>query len=571
MPRVNEEVARAFEDLADLTEMAEGDRFRVLAYRRVAATLRGEALDVAGLDDEGLRGLRGVGKATADKISEYLAKGTMQALEDARAAVPHELLELKRLPGLGPRKAMQLHRGLGISTLDELREAAERGEVRGLKGMGPKTEESLLRALTRPRGDDRHLLAEALAVADEILEELREQPSILKASAAGSLRRMKETIGDVDLLVASEDAEAAGEAFTRLPSVERVTARGSTRSSVLTSKGLQVDLRVVAPEEFGAALQYFTGSKEHNVKVREHAVRLGLKLSEYGLFRIDGGDRIAGASEEDVYEALGMEIPPPTMREDRGEVELALASELPTVVDLSDIRGDLHSHTFASDGTTDIGGMAQAAMSRGYSYLAITDHGGGRWPMDEAAISAQRAEIDALNTRHRGKFHLLHGVEVNVRSDGRLDLPDELLDRFDLVIASVHDGRHQEPPALTERMISAIRHPSVRILGHPSSRRIGRRPPNEFDAQAVFRAAAEESVALEVNATPDRLDLSDDHVMLARKVGALLAIDTDSHGPGHLERLRLGVATAQRGWAQASEVVNTRSLDGLRRFLQGGR
>jgi DNA polymerase (family 10) len=569
MSRLNEEVAAAFEEVADLTEMAEGDRFRVLAYRRVAATLRGEALDIARLDEKGLRGLRGVGKATAEKISEFLSKGTMQALEDARAAVPQELLELKRLPGLGPRKAMQLHRELGVRTLEELREAAERREVRPLKGMGPKTEENLLRALERPRGPNRRLLADALEVADEILGELRAHPAVRRASAAGSLRRMRETIGDVDLLVASEDPEAVADAFTRLTAVERVSARGATKSSIVTSKGVPVDLRVVALDEFGAALQYFTGSKEHNVKVREHAVRLGLKLSEYGLFRVKGGERKAGAEEEEVYEALGMQTPPPAMREDRGEVELALKRELPSVVELGDIAGDLHSHTIDSDGITDIEGMAEAARSRGYSYLAITDHAGSRWRMDEGTISAQRAEIDTLNRRYQGSFHLLHGVEVDVRPDGRLDLPDEVLSRFDLVIASVHDGRGQGIDAVTERMITAIRHPSVNIFGHPSSRRIGKRPPNEFDAEAVFRAAAEEGVALEVNATPDRLDLSDDHVFLARNLGTLFVIDTDAHGPAHLDRLRLGVATAQRGWAQRSHVVNTRTLEELRRFLGG--
>lgn len=580
MPRTNSEVSAAFDELADLTEITEGDRFRVLAYRRAADAVRGLARDVASLSLPELTALRGIGKATAGKIAELLERGTMAKLEEMRAAVPAGVREMTRLPGLGPKKALLLHRTLGIGTLDELRQAIEAQQLREVKGLGPKTEENLRRALGDYTGRERRiLLGDALGLAEEMLEDLRETEAVERASYAGSLRRMRETIGDIDLLAASAEPGEVMDAFARLPQVERVVARGPTKSSVLTRKGLQVDLRVVAVDEFGAALQYFTGSKAHNVKVREHAVRLGFKLSEYGLFRVrrhgDGGptrggaERIAAATEEEVYEALGMQTPPAPMREDRGEVELALRQALPKLVEVASLEGDLHSHSTYSDGRTSVQEMAGAAARRGYRYFAVTDHGRNLHmkSLSLEDVARQAEEVRRLNEALRGRITILHGVELNIGPGGGLDYPDEVLARFDLVLASVHHQLDMDRDAMTRRIIRAIENPYVNILGHPTGRRLGRREPSDMDLAAVFKAAGSHGVALEINANPQRLDLKDDHIFLAREYGCRFAINTDAHRPAELDLVRFGVYTAQRGWVTPEEVINAWPLTRLEAFL----
>ena len=573
MAPTNDQLALAFDELADLSEITGADRFRVLAYRRAAATLRGLVRSVAAMPEAEVSRLQGIGKATAAKIRELAETGRMTRLEELRASVPPGVRQMTEVAGLGPKRAMLLFRRLGISTLDDLRAAAEAGRLRELEGFGEKTEVKLLEALSRHTGRDRRmLLGKALVIAEGLVAELEGHPAVERISYAGSLRRMRETIGDLDLLVATGDAAAVMDAFSALSGVDRVIARGPTKCSVVTQEGIQVDLRAVAPDEWGAALQYFTGSKDHNVKVREHAVRLGFKLSEYGLFRVDDDTRVAAGTEEEVYAALGMQAVPPTLREDRGEVALALRQALPRVVELADLRGDLHSHSTWSDGKATILEMATAAAARGLSYLAVTDHAPG--PTSRALrpehIDAQAAEIAAANEALAGRIVVLQGVEANIGPEGDLDYPDEVLARFDLVVASLHERLDMEGEAMTRRVLRALRNPHVRVFGHPTARYIGRRAPAAWDPEVVFAAAAEHGVALEVNANPKRLDLRDDHVALARETGCLFAVDSDAHWPADFDRLRLGVFTAQRGWVTPDLVVNALPLERFRAFASGG-
>lgn len=571
MASTNDQLAAAFDELADLSEITGADRFRVLAYRRAAATLRGLVRAASSMPVAELSRLQGIGKATAGKIRELAEKGRMAKLDELRSGVPPGVRQMTAVAGLGPKRAMLLYQRLGISTLDELREAAEAGRLREVEGFGEKTEANLLRALARHVGGERRmLLGAALVVAEGLVSELAPHPAVERVSYAGSLRRMRETIGDLDLLVATRDPAAVMDAFGALPAVERIVARGPTKSTVVTQEGLQVDLRAVAPDEWGAALQYFTGSKDHNVKVREHAVRLGFKLSEYGLFRVDDETRVAAETEEDVYAALGMQTPPPTIREDRGEVALALRHCIPRLVERDDLQGDLHSHSTWSDGKATILEMARAAADRGLRYIAVTDHAPG--PTSRAIrpddIGRQAAEIAEANEALGGRIVVLHGIEANIGPEGDLDYPDEVLARFDLVVASLHEQLDMEAEAITRRVLKALRNPHVRVFGHPTARYIGGRPPAAWDPEAVFTAAAEHRVALEVNANPKRLDLRDDHVALAREMGCLFSINSDAHWPADFDRLRLGVFTAQRGWVTPDLVVNARPLDAFRAFLE---
>lgn len=569
MAVTNFEVADSLHELADLLEIDGGDRFRQLAYRRAGDAVKGLARDVASMSEAELISVHGIGRATAGKIRELVSTGSMEALQKLRAKYPPGVLEMTRLAGLGPKKAVALHEALGIGGLAELALACREGRLRDVKGFGPRSEENLLRALaTHSREERRVLLGEALAVAEEMLDGLRSIAAVERASYAGSLRRMRDTIGDLDLLAASTAPAEVVEAFVALPMAGRVQARGPTKTSLMTRQGLAVDLRIVAPDEFGSALQYFTGSKAHNVKVREHAVRQGLKLSEYGLFR--GAERLASATEEEVYAAVGMQAPPAPMREDRGEVELALRHALPRLVEVGDLRGDLQSHSLYSDGTRTIREMALAAVAKGYEYFAVTDHGANLpvvHNLSLADIARQRTEIAELNRELAGRLVVLHGLEANIGIEGELDYPDEVLAGFDIVVASLHSQLRGERAASTRRVLRAIANPHVHVLGHPTGRMLGRRPGADLDMEAVCRAALAHGVALEINANPRRLDLRDDHAFLARQMGCLVAISTDAHAPRELDLMRFGVATAQRGWVEPSGVINTWPLERLRRFV----
>ena len=570
MPKINGELASAFYELADLLELLGEERFRVLAYRRAAETFSSLGRDVSVMSDAQLVGLKGIGKATLAKIREYIATGTMRTLEDTRAAMPPGVREMTRLAGLGPRKALLIHQELGISTLDELRQAITEQRLREVKGLGVKTEENLTRALERiAQSDKRTLLSEALSIAEGMVAVLEKTPECHRVEYAGSLRRMKETIGDIDLLATGSDPAEIMRTFGSLPEVARHLASGGTKASVNVARGIQVDLRVVAPDEFGAAMQYFTGSKQHNVKVRELAIRKGMKLSEYGLFTIKQNERVAAETEEEVYGALGMQAPLPTMREDRGEVELALRGELPNPVHVSDIRGDLHGHSNYSDGRLPLLEMAMLAAERGYSYWAVTDHARNLHirTLTEEDIERQASEIRLAQERLGDRLRILHGVELNVGADGSLDYADDVIARFDVRIASIH-GPPWDFESMTRRLMAAVEHPLVNILGHPTARRIGKREAAEFDMERVFERAERNHVALEINSNPERLDLKDDHVWLARDFGCRFAINTDAHKPADLSNMRLGVGTAQRGWATATEVINTWELPGLIEFLR---
>jgi len=578
----NEELAGLFAELAELLVLSGDTSFRVRAYERGARVLSGHDADLATLSERELAAIPGVGKAIAAKVAEYLRTGQVQALERLRAEVPPGLRALVRVPGLGPAKARLLHDRLGVTGVEQLAEAVAAGRVAGLPGMGARTQANLARALERlTGGPDAPLggsepgipLATALPLAERLRDRLAATGGVVAVEVAGSLRRMKARVHDLDLLAASGEPASLTRVFAGLDDVAEVLALGDTKASVRTRQGVQVDLRVVRPEVWGAALQYFTGSTEHNVRVRELAVKAGFKLSEYGLFTRDG-ELVAAETEEVVYERLGLAWVPPVLREDRGEVEAAARGALPRLVTLADVGGDLHCHTDLSpDGTAPLEVMADAARRRGYRFLAVTDHAerlslGGA---SREALLAQRARLRELASRLHGDLELLHGAELNIGRDGSLDYDDAFLDTFDVLVASVHDQLDQPRRELTARLVAACEHPAVNVVGHPTGRLIGNRAAGDVDVEALFRAAARTGTALEVNGSPRRLDLSDEHVRLAGRFGVLLAFGSDSHGPGHLGNMRFAVATAGRGWATPERVVNTLPPPELRRFLAKGR
>jgi len=565
--RANEEVEALLVEYADLLSITSSDPHKPRAYEKAARAIGCYHADIAGMDEKQLKAIPNVGSSIAQKVQEQLQTGTIRSLEELRAEIPPGVRELTAIPGLGPKTAVMLFRERGISSVEELTIALEDGSLDGLKGFGDKTTENVRRGIqTLSSAGDRVKIGAALAVAEELLAELRDVPGVERCDYAGSLRRMVETIGDVDLLVANADSAPVMETFAGSSAVERVIARGETKTSIRTKTGIQVDLRVIAPAVWGAALQYFTGSKAHNVRIREIAVRKGLKLSEYGVFDAETGDLIAAESEEAVYAALDLPFIPPTLREDRGEVQAAQKGELPDVVELSDIRGDLHTHTDLTDGLAPLEQMVETAKALGYAYYAVTDHAPNLYMqrMSDEKMLEQRARLRKLDA---GKMTLLHGTELNIDPDGGVDWPEEFLDGFDVCVASVHSHFNQTREELTRRVIRAMEHPNVNIIGHPTGRKIGHRLPLDLDLDAVFEAAARTGTALEVNAFPDRLDLRDEHVSWARRHGVKFAVDTDSHAPGHLSLMRFGVGTAQRGWAEADEVINTWPLGKLRKFL----
>jgi DNA polymerase (family X) len=570
----NDEIAASFWELAALYELRGGDEgFRVRAYERAARALSGHGADLTSMSERELAAIPGVGKAVAAKVREYLATGQVQTLERLRAEIPPGLRELVRVPGLGPRKARQLHQSLGVNSIEELTAAVAAGRVAGLPGMGARTQANLARALERLAGGLPGIpLGAALPVAEGLRDALAAMPGVTRVELAGSLRRMKATAHDLDLLAASSDPAATTRAFAAMPGVVEVLALGDTKVSVRTRHGYQVDLRVVTPGVWGAALQYFTGSQAHNVRVRERAVKAGLKLSEYGL-ETRAGEPLAAETEEAVYERLGLAWVPPELREDRGEVEAAARDELPSLITLGDVAGDFHCHTELSpDSTAPLEVMVDAARARGYGFLAITDHAekllfGGA---SREAMLAQRAKLRALADR-LGDIELLHGAELNIGRDGALDYDDAFLDGFDVLVASVHDQLDQPGPELTRRLVRACEHPAVNVIGHPTGRLLGSRPGGDVDLEALCKAAARTDTALEVNGSPDRLDLGDEQIRLALRLGAHLAFGSDSHGPGHVGYMRFAVATARRGWAGPDRVVNAFAPAELRRFLAKGR
>jgi DNA polymerase (family 10) len=565
--RRNEEIAELLQEYADLISITGGEAFKARVYERAARSIAGYPEDLSTLAAADLKKIPNVGSSLAGKIVEYLRDGRIESLERLRGKVPAGVRRLMDIPTLGPKRAMQLYQELHVSSVDELADAIEAGRLAGLRGFGAKTAENLtygIQLLRQSAG--RVLLNVAMDLAEEIVAELSAVTGCVRCTYAGSLRRMRDTIGDIDILAAAEDSGPLMAAFAALPQVERVIARGETKTSIRTATGLQVDLRVVPPAAWGAALQYFTGSQAHNVRIREIAVRKKLKLSEYGLFDASTGELIVSETEEEVYERLGLPWIPPPLREDRGEIEAALRGELPYLVTERDLRGDLHTHTNLTDGVATLEEMLAAAQRRGYAYYAVTDHAPNlvMQRMSEEKMLAQRAQL----RQYSGKMAVLHGTELNIGPDGDVDWPPEFLAGFDLCVASVHSHFNQSRAEMTRRFLKACENPYVHIIGHPTTRMIGRRPGVDADLDEVFKAAARTGTALEVNAFPDRLDLPDEHIARARRYGVKFAIDSDSHATGHLAVMRYGIGTAQRGWLTPDDVINTWPLPRLKEFLR---
>jgi DNA polymerase (family 10) len=546
-------------------------------YEKAARSIGGYHADVSALDLKGLQAIPNVGKSIAEKIQEMVGAGSFRALEELRAQIPAGVRRMMGIPGLGPKKAMVLYREIGIDSVEVLREAIRDGRLKGMKGFGPRTEENILHGIDlMERSHGRVLISAAMDVAEGVAGALREVDAALRVAYAGSLRRMAETIGDVDVLVASDEPEPVVSAFTSLPLVSEVIASGGTKTSIRTEDGLQVDLRVVPPGCWGAAMQYFTGSKAHNIKTRELAVRRKLKLSEYGLFDAETDELIVAETEEEVYERLGMQWVPPTLREDRGEVEAARKGTLPDLVQETDIRGDLHTHTNLTDGLAPLEQMVAVAAARGYEYYAITDHAPNLYMqnMTDAKMLAQRQRVRKLGATPggpAGTMVLLHGTELNIDPEGGVDWDADFLSGFDVCVASVHSHFNQSKDDMTRRIVRACENPYVNIIGHPTARKIGSRDRIEYDLDAVFQAAARTGTALEINAYPDRLDLNDEHILWARRHGVKFAVDTDSHSTVHLPFMRYGVGMAQRGWLTVDDVINAWPLERLREFLRKGR
>jgi DNA polymerase (family X) len=571
--RANDVVEQVLNEFRDLLAITGEDPFKARAYEKAARSIGGYHADIRDFDVKELQGIPNVGKSIAEKVEEYLANGTITALEELRERVPDGVRQLMSIPGLGPKKALALYEELHITSIEELMDAVHDGRLAGLRGFGAKTEENILRGVQlMQQSGGRVQIGVALDLAEEILVLLRDLKQVKRCDYAGSLRRMAETIGDIDLLAASDEPGPVMDAFTTMPYVGRVLAHGDTKSSVLTTKGLQVDLRVIPLDVWGAALQYFTGSKAHNIRVRERAVRKGLKLSEYGLFDAETDQLIVARTEEEVYERLGLPWIPPTLREDRGEVEAAANGELPDVLQRSQIRGDLHTHTDLTDGLAPLERMLETAAGLKYAYYAVTDHAPNLYMqrMTDEKMLAQRHRVRELQSKYP-KMTLLHGTELNIDQDGGVDWPPEFLEGFDICVASVHSYFNQSKDELTRRIIRAMENPHVNVIGHPTARLIGQRPPIEYDFEEVFKAAARTGTALEVNSFPDRLDLRDEHILWARRHGVKFSVDTDSHSTVHLQYMRFGVGTAQRGWLTRGDVINTWPLGRLRTFLRKGR
>ena len=569
MARLNDEVGALLREYADLILLSGGNAFRARSYEKAARSVGGYSGDLAHLDEAEIRAIPGVGDSTAEKISEYLASGRIEALEALRAKIPPGVREITQIPGVGPKTAVQLYREVGIKSVEELRKAVDEGKLKGLAGLGEKTVENIRHGIEQlSRASGRTLLNAALDLAEDLVAEIGAVPGCKKCDYAGSLRRMRETVGDIDILATATDSAPLMAALLGRPEVADVIGSGTTKTSIRTDKGLQVDLRVVPPGDWGAALIYFTGSRAHNIKLRGRAVKEGLKLSEYGLFEVETGKKLASRTEKEVYKALGLPWIPPTLREDRGEIEAAAEGELPDLVQLKDLRGDLHTHTDLTDGLAPLEVMLQTAADLGYAYYAVTDHAPNlvMQRMTDEKMLAQRARARELD-RTYGGMRVLHGTELSIDAAGDVDWPAEFLAEFDICVASIHSSFGLDRAAQTKRLIRACENPHVNIIGHPTTRLLDRRQPIDADLDAVFAAAARTGTALEINASPQRLDLNDEQVMAAKRHGVKFAINSDAHSTPALGNQRFGVATAQRGWLTGDDVINTWSLRRLRGFL----
>jgi DNA polymerase (family 10) len=564
MPHVsNKEVADLFENIANLLEIKGENRFKVLAYRRAAENIAhmGPNLYDLWASGEDLQALEGIGKAIAEKIDELFRTGHLGFWEKLVIEVPESLVEVLAIPDVGPKLARTMWQELGITTVAQVKSAAEQGQLRTLPRMGIKSEARILASIAavERRDSGRVHLGVAWPLAETVTLTLSKLPEVLKMETAGSLRRMRETIGDLDFLVATDHPAPVMAAFRELPNVAEVIAAGETKTSVRFESGLQADLRCVEPQRWGTALQYFTGSQSHNVKIRELAQREGYSLNEYALTREKDGKPLLFSEEAGLYQFLGLDPIPPHLREARGEIEAALNHQLPAGLLQRDIKGEVHCHSTWSDGAHTVEEMARAALQRGYEYLAITDHSqslGIANGLTPEQLRQQRDEIDEVQARLPG-IRLFQGVELEIKADGALDYPDYVLAELDFVVASIHTSLRQDQETLTRRMLNAIHNPYVKLIAHPSGRLLTRREAGDFDMETIIRAAAQTGTALEINAAPERLDLKDVHVRRAIEVGAKLIINCDAHHIGGFNDLRFGIATANRGWATRSDILNT--------------
>jgi DNA polymerase (family 10) len=570
----NKGIADIFTAIADILDIEGENPFRVRSYRNAARTIEDlsqslESMVKTGMD---LEEIPGIGKSIREKIEEIISTGKCHFLEELRVQVPAGLTEFLKLEGLGPKKVKVLYDQLGIDSVDRLEKAAQAGRLRNLAGMGLKTEEKILKSIEKYRaGVGRFKLSVGFIYAQALLEYLKEVPGVRRLDPAGSFRRRKETIGDLDILAICARGCQIMDRLAKYGEVAEIIAKGETKSSVRLQCGLQVDVRVLDEESYGAALHYFTGSKAHNVAIRDRAKELGLKISEYGVFRSQDDKRISGAKEEDIFKAVGLPLIPPELREDRGEIQAAEQGMLPRLIELSDIRGDLQMHSTATDGKNSIAEMAQKAKEMSYAYIAITDHSkavrvaGG---LDEKGLARHLKEIDKVDAQVSG-FRLLKGVEVDILPDGSLDLQDDILKECDVVLASVHSRFNMEEKEMTQRIVKALKNPNVNILAHPTGRLILEREAYKVNLKEVFQAALDYGVVLEINAYPDRLDLRDVDARMAKEMGAKLAISTDAHSAAQLAMMKFGVFTARRGWIEAKDVINTLPLEKMRKILKG--
>ena len=569
----NHEIAALFERIANVLELKGENTFRINSYRKAARIISDLTEDVEVLARGGkLTDIPGIGEGTAEKIIEYINTGKMSKYEEVMKGVSEETVTLMKIPGLGPKTVAMLNKELGIVGLNDLEKALQEGKLKGLFGIGDKKVENIIKGIELFKTSQQRIsIGMAYPVAKRIIEELRHNPRIKDIQAAGSLRRMKETVGDVDILASGTDGAEIVKSFINMKGVTQILAAGDTKGSVRVEEGVQVDLRVVLEDEFGAALQYFTGSKEHNIRLREIAKRKGLKISEYGIFK--GEKKIGGRIEEEIYKALEMDWIPPELRENRGEIEASQEGKLPKLIKISDIKGDLHNHSNWSDGTPTFEEMAGHAIKMGYKYLAVSDHSkslhvaGG---LKDDELLEEIEEIDKLNEAFNG-FALLKATEVDIKADGSLDFPDTLLEKLDIVIASIHSGFKQEKGKITERMLAAIRNPYVNIIAHPTGRLISKREGYEIDLDKAMEACAETGTALEINCYYDRLDLNDIYCKKAKETGVKIAISTDAHHLDQMWMMELGVGIACRGWLEAKDVINTLSVDKLKAFCMAKR
>jgi DNA polymerase (family 10) len=567
----NKRIAGIFFEVADLLEI-KGIQFKPAAYRRAAHTIESLTEDISEIaEGKRLEEIPGVGTHLAAKITEILETGSLSYLERMRKDIPEGLRELAGIEGIGPKKALVLGRELGITSIEKLKEAAEAGLIRSLPGFGEKSEQNIIQSIqTHKVAGARFLLGEILPVAEEIKNQLAGLREVRHISLAGSIRRRKETIGDVDILAASSQPERVMAAFCSLPGVDRILGKGPTKSSIVLSTGIQVDLRVVEERQYWAALQYFTGSKDHNIALRKRALERKWRLNEYGVTDLLTEKPLVGTDERDVYRMLGLPFIEPELRENRGEIEAAESGNLPEIVPYDAVKGDLHIHTTGSDGSHSVADMAAAAQEIGYEYIAICDHAYSKRfarGMSAEKIADQRKQIETVN-RERNGIEALAGIECSIMADGKLDVIDSALKDFDIVIASVHSDLKMSPAEMTRRVLTALHNEHVNILGHPTGRIILKREPEKLDLDAIFTTAAEQGVFLEVNGYPSRLDLSDVNCRKAHQHGARFSLGSDAHSRGDLRNMEYGTATARRGWLEAKEIINTLPAADLRRALE---